>query len=619
MPESTVTDDRTGEAPFVPPQPEELARLLPSYEVSSLLALGGMGAVYRGLQRDLERPVAIKVLPPDAVRDTESIDRFRTEARAMARLTHPHIPAVYDFAVVEGFGVLIMELIEGPNVYALIHQKQLPPDRALQILAEVCDAVQFAHSRGVVHGDIKPGNIMLDTDGRVKLADFGLARLMVQGDRNAETWTPMGTPEYAAPELYDKNSSPDHRADIYSLGVVLHEMLTGAPPVGEFDLPGAAMGLDPRVDEIIARCMELQPESRYQSAAEVRAVLLEVIEHRNVPVPEPAKDATRRIFRPGRKVPQGAKRRASQRQLPPATQAKMAAGPATVVRVIGPPTVAPAPGPRRRRKVVVVDGGKPRGRGNGEMTRNLLIAAAVVAVLAALWFILTKGGNPGTGPKDQTKAGPKPDPAPVVRTPPEPAPPPVSTAPTESARPAPRPEPKPVSVPDGKPPPPPPSKVYAKLHEMKIAWRDEWNTKVESKVTAELAGIGAQYAEALRKLEDELLAKGDAASVLAVREEAKRYEREQTGVQPAAVSSVPALATLQKALTARLEKVRAEVKYDADLVKEKYMNALQELERRMDDDDDEAGGKVAAEEFTKVAPLTDTALRDYFNAVNTEN
>lgn len=602
--------ERTEEAPFIPPPPEELARLLPSYEVTQLLALGGMGAVYRGVQRDLERPVAIKVLPPDAVRDSESIDRFRTEAKAMARLTHPHIPAVYDFAVVEGFGVLVMELIEGPNVYALIRQKLLTPPRAFQVLAEVSDAVQFAHSRGVIHGDIKPGNIMLDTDGRVKLADFGLARLMVHGDRNADSWTPMGTPEYAAPELYDKNAAPDHRADIYSLGVVLHEMLTGAPPVGEFDLPGAAMGLDPRVDEVIARCMELQPAARYQSAAEVRAVLLEIIEGRNVPVPEPAKSATRRISRPGRRVPPGAKRRVSQQMPPPATQQRLASGPPTVARASGPATVAP-----RRRRVVVMEGGRPaRSSGlNAEMQRNLLILAAIAVVGFAAFLIFT-GGAPK--PADEPK-----EPAAVAETGPKPPAPQESVffpdAPSSATPPRaePRPDPKPDPRPPVNPvePDPPLSKVYAQLHEMKIAWRDEWNKKVEAPVSTAMTSITTQYKDALTKLENEVMLKGDAASTLAVRGELARFEKEKTGVKSDAIATFAPLGNLQKALTARLEKVRAEVKYDADQVKEKYLLALQELERRMDSDNDKAGGKIAGEEFSKVTALGDTALRDYFN------
>lgn len=607
MSENSAPADRTEPAPFVPPPPEELARLLPSYDVTQLLALGGMGAVYRGVQRDLERPVAIKVLPPDAVRDSESIDRFRTEAKAMARLTHPHIPAVYDFAVVEGFGVLVMELIEGPNVYSLIHQKLLPPPRALQLLAEVCDAVQFAHSRGVIHGDIKPGNILLDADGRVKLADFGLARLMVHGDRNAETWTPMGTPEYAAPELYDKNAAPDHRADLYSIGVVLHEMLTGAPPVGEFDLPGAALGLDPRVDEIIARCMELLPEARYQSAAEVRAVLGDIVEGRNIPVPETAKGATKRIVRPGRKAPLGAKRRGTQQKLTPPTQQKLVAGPPTVARAAGPPTVAPVV--RRRRKIVVVEGSRPsRGGSSDDLKRNLLIAAAVIAVIAAAWFIFT--GGSGKPPREKPAEETQPPMPPVAADPTPPPPDPVVR--TTPPRPEPRPEPTPAEVP--KPAVPPPSKVHAELHEMKVTWRDEWNTKVESKVTAEMATVSTQYRDALGKLEADYLGNGDAASVLAVREEARRFEKDQTAVNPAAVSSLAALAARQKALSVRLEKVRAGVKYDADQVKEKYMLALQELERRMDDAGDAAGGSIAAAEFKKVAALEETALRDYFNA-----
>ena len=296
-------------APFVPPAPEVLEQLLPRYAIHLLIAHGGMGAVYGGVQRDLDRPVAIKVLPPDAGRDQESLDRFRTEAKAMARLTHPNIPAVYDFGVVEEYCVLVMELVEGPNVFVLMRQGPLKPAQALEILAQVCDAVQFAHSRGVIHGDIKPGNILLNQDGQVKLADFGLARLMVHGDRSAEAWTPMGTPEYAAPELYDKNSAADHRADIYSLGVVLYEMLTGAPPIGEFELPGEPLGLDARVDDLIARCMELSPENRYQTVQEVRAVLRDIIEGRNVPAPLPVQAPKKLVARAVRRAPLGAKKR----------------------------------------------------------------------------------------------------------------------------------------------------------------------------------------------------------------------------------------------------------------------------------------------------------------------
>lgn len=612
---SEVPEPAAGAEPasFVPPQPEELSVLLPSYDVSKLLALGGMGAVYSGVQRDLERPVAIKVLPPDAARDSESIDRFRTEAKAMARLTHPHIPAVYDFAVVQGFCVLVMELIDGPNVYSLIRAKLLTPPRALQVLAEVCDAVQFAHSRGVIHGDIKPGNILLDADGKVKLADFGLARLMVQGGGSGtDSWTPMGTPEYAAPELYDKNAAPDHRADLYSIGVVLHEMLTGAPPVGEFDLPALALGMDSRVDEVIARCMELQPEKRYQSAAEVRAVLLDIMERRNVPVPE--KSATRRITRPGRKVPPGARRRGSQQKLTPPTQQKLSAGPPTVVRAAGPPTVAPVA--RRRRKVVVVESGRSASRGgmSDDLKRNLLVAAAGIVVLLALWFILTTGNKP---PVEDKKTGSKTPPStPEVRPDPGPAPEPVPVV-KNDPRPEPKPDPKTEPNPF-KPAEPPPSKVYAKFHEMKIAWRDEWNSKVESRITAEMATISPQYIEALQKLHDDFLGKGDAASVLAVREEMKRFEKEKTAVKPDGISTIAALGTRQKALNARIEKLQAFVKYDEDRVKEKFMDALQELERRMDDEADKVGGKFAADEFKKVAPYTAAEMRDYLNAPEAE-
>ncbi len=232
---------------FLPPSPEEMAAMLPQYDISHLIAAGGMGAVYAGMQRALDRPVAIKILPPGAARDGESIDRFRTEAKAMARLIHPNIPAVYDFDVSAGYCYLAMEFIDGPNVHQLIARNELTPNLTFHLLAQVCDALHFAHQRGIVHGDIKPSNLLVTQEGTVKLADFGLAQLVEHGNRPADQYAPMGTPEYAAPELWQPGVVMDHRADLYSLGCVFFEMLTGAPPQGEFQLPAAALKLDPRV------------------------------------------------------------------------------------------------------------------------------------------------------------------------------------------------------------------------------------------------------------------------------------------------------------------------------------------------------------------------------------
>gem|GEM_PF-6596897 len=257
---------------FLPPSAEELSAMLPQYEISRLIASGGMGAVYAGMQRALERPVAVKILPPEAARDHESIGRFRTEAKAMARLIHPNIPAVYDFDVSSGYCYLVMEFIDGWNVHQLITQKKLNPSLTYQLVAQVCGALHFAHQRGIVHGDIKPSNLLVTPDGTVKLADFGLAQLTGAG-ANAEEFTPMGTPEYAAPELWQPGVVMDHRADLYSLGCVFYEMLTGSIPQGKFELPAKALALNPRVDQIIVRCMQKKPDLRYQSALEIKSDL----------------------------------------------------------------------------------------------------------------------------------------------------------------------------------------------------------------------------------------------------------------------------------------------------------------------------------------------------------
>lgn len=259
---------------FHPPSAEELSAMLPQFEFSHLIAVGGMGAVYSGVQKALDRRVAVKILPPGASRDNAAIDRFRTEARAMARLTHQNIPAVYDFDVQGGYCYLVMEFVDGWNVHQMIQQGHMNPALAMNLLGQVCDALTFAHQCGIMHGDIKPSNLLVNQQGVLKLADFGLAQLLDQSGRGEHgEWSPMGTPEYAAPELWDPNSRLDERSDLYSLGAVFHEMLTGKPPQGEFQLPAVRLQLDRRVDSIIAGCMKPDPAHRYQTAVQVRQQL----------------------------------------------------------------------------------------------------------------------------------------------------------------------------------------------------------------------------------------------------------------------------------------------------------------------------------------------------------
>jgi predicted Ser/Thr protein kinase len=249
--------------------------MLPGYEVSKMIGRGGMGAVYLGRQISLDREVAIKILPQHLEgEDGSFVERFKNEARAMARMNHPGIVAVYDFGWTEsGLLYFVMEFIEGTDVQHMIsQQRQLPPAYAHSITAHVCEALAYAHERGLIHRDIKPANIMLSRDGEVKVADFGLAKAM---DANVSNLTQsgmvLGTLHYMAPESFILGAAVDHRADIYAVGVMLYQMLTGRLPQGVFKLPSEQVeGLDPRFDEIIAKAMREEREQRYQSAREMR-------------------------------------------------------------------------------------------------------------------------------------------------------------------------------------------------------------------------------------------------------------------------------------------------------------------------------------------------------------
>ncbi|HRQ87926.1 MAG TPA: bifunctional serine/threonine-protein kinase/formylglycine-generating enzyme family protein [Bacteroidia bacterium] len=257
--------------PWTPPQPEELARLLPQYQIESFLGRGGMGAVYKGRQTALDRPVAIKLLPAEMAADDSFIVRFQREAQTLARLQHPGIVAVYDFGQTgEGHLYFVMEYVDGTDLQRLLHGPGLSEGQSLEIVSQVCDALQYAHSQGVVHRDIKPANILVTADGRAKLADFGLARpLHDDGFSLTRSNVVMGTPDYMAPEqLY---GTPDHRADLFSLGVMLYEMLTGRPPRGSWLAPSQRVQVDVRLDDVVVRALAEDPELRYQQASEIKS------------------------------------------------------------------------------------------------------------------------------------------------------------------------------------------------------------------------------------------------------------------------------------------------------------------------------------------------------------
>lgn len=260
---------------FIPPEPGELDKQFPQLEILGFLGQGGMGAVYKARQKQLNRLVALKILPPEIGRDSNFAERFTREARSLAMLNHPHIVTVYDFGQTDqGQFYFIMEYIDGTDLRQVIQSGELTPSEALAIVPQICEALQYSHEEGIVHRDIKPENILLDKKGRVKIADFGLARLL---DRPATSFTltqpeqRMGTPHYMAPEQIEHPHDVDHRADIYSLGVVFYEMLTGELPIGRFDPPSHKVQIDVRLDKVVLRSLEKEPERRYQHASDVKS------------------------------------------------------------------------------------------------------------------------------------------------------------------------------------------------------------------------------------------------------------------------------------------------------------------------------------------------------------
>jgi predicted Ser/Thr protein kinase len=277
MPAGEVDSEATAGAKWAagdPPSLAEVAKLFPQLEVLGLLGKGGMGAVYKARQPALDRFVALKLLPPQADAGAGFAERFNREARALARLSHPNIVAVHEFGQLNGQHYFVMEFVDGVNLRQLQRSGRLSAREALQIVPQICDALQYAHDEGVVHRDIKPENVLVDRKGRVKIADFGLAKILgreatdrpLTGEGQV-----MGTPHYMAPEQVEHPLEVDHRADIYSLGVVFYEMLTGELPLGKFAPPSRKVQVDVRLDEVVLHALEKEPERRYQQASQVKS------------------------------------------------------------------------------------------------------------------------------------------------------------------------------------------------------------------------------------------------------------------------------------------------------------------------------------------------------------
>ena len=266
------TAGEPGGSGWKPPAVQELSAVFEELDIIELIGRGGMGAVYKAREKHLDRLVALKILPPELAHDAAFAQRFTHEAQAMARLNHANIVTIHSFGQRGEFYFFIMEYVDGLSLRQLLNVGQVSPKEALAIVPQICDALQYAHDRGIVHRDIKPENILLNRAGQVKIADFGLAKLVggLSADSTAASEKVMGTPQYMAPEQVARPREVDHRADIYSLGVVFYQMLTGELPTGKFEPPSHRVLIDVRLDEVVLRALEKSPERRYQQASQVK-------------------------------------------------------------------------------------------------------------------------------------------------------------------------------------------------------------------------------------------------------------------------------------------------------------------------------------------------------------
>ena len=344
------------------------------YELTHLIARGGMAQVYRAMDRQLERPVALKILFPELSIDRTFVERFRREAQAAANLSHPNIVPVFDWGEDDGSYFIVMEYVEGRPLSAVLRDPQpMPPREIATIGAGVAAALAFAHRHGVVHRDVKPGNVLITPEGDVKVTDFGIARAMNTEESLTQTGAVMGTAAYFSPEQAE-GKGVDSRSDIYSLGVVLYEMAVGRPPfTGDSpvavaskhvrDMPvlprEANPSVPPALEAVVMKAMAKNPDDRYGSAEELRADLLRFADGRPVEAGDPGLTSVMTAF-------------GATQAVPAATGRTMAVPPA------GPP--AGADDLERKKR-----------------TRNLIILLVVLLVaLAVIAFFLLRsvvGGN----------------------------------------------------------------------------------------------------------------------------------------------------------------------------------------------------------------------------------
>jgi len=259
----------SGQIHFDPPQPKALSEMLDGYEVHELIATGGMGAVYRATHISLDRAVAIKVLPAEFA-DSSFHEQFQAEARSMAKLNHPNLIGIYDFGQADGLPYIVMEFVAGKSLYYSAYQKAIEESEAIRITREICDGLAQAHKHNIIHRDIKTANILLNSEAHAKIGDFGLASQTDAGTEYSSGDAVYGTPGYAAPEILHNPAAIGKPSDIFAVGVILYELLTGQLPDEQNPRPASRIvNTDPRLDRIIRKATHPNPAMRYQDAAEM--------------------------------------------------------------------------------------------------------------------------------------------------------------------------------------------------------------------------------------------------------------------------------------------------------------------------------------------------------------
>jgi len=257
------------------PSAEEIQSYLPAYDSVELLATGGMGAVYRARQISLDRTVAIKVLTHACASALQFRQIFKCEAQVMAKLNHPNLVSIYDYGEANGLLYIVMQFVEGRSLHDAAHGKSVAPHESAALISSVSKALANAHNSGILHRDIKPANILVDSKINPVVVDFGLAHHADESTKKGETV--FGTPGYTAPEVLTPPFSADQRADIFSLGVLLHELLTGELPQSPYLAPSSLKSVDPRYDSIVMRAIHPSPAMRYNTAEDLAADLDKVL------------------------------------------------------------------------------------------------------------------------------------------------------------------------------------------------------------------------------------------------------------------------------------------------------------------------------------------------------